>query len=228
MSASDNANCTITRTCRRRVVLRPPVRARPASLSAAAGFDRRTKSAGATPAATVAARARPVTKATILQSTPTSSVIGSPKLDIKGTVQLASQTDTTSAADAPTTPSSRVSIMTCRTSRPRRAPSAARTAISCERSVARVTSRFATFAHATMSTSNAAPSNTRKGDPVACGSIESPSRPEVNASTIGRGRPARRATSPSTAFRSAAARSSPTPERRRPITVSQLDVRFGR
>ena len=50
-----------------------------------------------------------------------------------------------------------LSVSNCRTMRPRPAPSAARTAISRCRAVARASSRFATFAHAISSTSVTAP-----------------------------------------------------------------------
>ena len=60
---------------------------------------------------------------------------------------------TTNPTAPAATPSSRLSARSCRNSRPRPAPSAARTAISCRRPVARASSRLATLTHAISSTS---------------------------------------------------------------------------
>ena len=57
-------------------------------------------------------------------------------------------------AAPPSTKSSTVSVRSCRTSRARPAPIARRNAISCRRETARASSTPATFAHATMSTSD--------------------------------------------------------------------------
>ena len=61
----------------------------------------------------------------------------------------------------PAAPISRLSVRSCRTSRPRPAPIAARSAISRSRTDARASSRFATFVHAISSTQATAPSSTR-------------------------------------------------------------------
>ncbi len=59
----------------------------------------------------------------------------------------------------PIAASTRLSINSCRTSRPRLAPNASRTEISRPRVVARASSRFATFAQAMSSTSPTTPNN---------------------------------------------------------------------
>ena len=56
-----------------------------------------------------------------------------------------------------TSPSSTLSVSSCRTIRPRPAPMAARTDISRARAVARASNRLATFAHAISRTSVTAP-----------------------------------------------------------------------
>jgi hypothetical protein len=68
----------------------------------------------------------------------------------------------TSPIAPPATASSRLSASSCRTTRQRPAPSAARIEISRDRPTARESIRFATFAHAIISTNPTAPSSTRK------------------------------------------------------------------
>ena len=71
-------------------------------------------------------------------------------------------TTTAKPPAAPRRNSTRISVRSCRSSRPRPAPSAARTAISRRRAVYRAESIAATFTPAISSTSAAAPSSTLK------------------------------------------------------------------
>ena len=74
---------------------------------------------------------------------------------------------TTRLASPPSAARIRFSVSTCRTSRPPLAPSAARTASSCWRWQPRASSRLATLAQATSSTSDTAPSRIISGVRVA-------------------------------------------------------------
>ena len=69
------------------------------------------------------------------------------------------QLATTSPAAPPRTPSATLSVRSCRTSRPRLAPRAWRTAISLRRAAARASRRFARLAHAIASAMPAAPTS---------------------------------------------------------------------
>ena len=78
---------------------------------------------------------------------------------------------------APQSESRTLSVMSCRTRRPRPAPSAVRTAISLSRAVARTSRRFATLAQAMSSTNATAPSMMSSGFRMS---------PTVNSCTVAR------------------------------------------
>ena len=83
-------------------------------------------------------------------------------------------------AAAPASASSRLSVRSCRTTRQRPAPSAARIASSRRLPPARISSRLATFAHATSRTSVTAPSRISSGsreEPVSCSRIGTTAAP---------------------------------------------------
>ncbi len=226
--ASESAHCTTTSARRSRLVCRPAEIARPPSASASAVTDRSTPMTGASPAAPTATIIRATTNAASRQSVRISSVTGRPKSPRSGTNSRAIAAAVASARTAPRPPIIAVSIASSRAIRPARAPRAARTAISRERSVARARSRLATFAHATTSTSSAAPSSSINGCADVTGSPESPCRPSATVSTLGRARPTVGASALSTRLRSAAAASRVTPGRSRPMSDSQLAPRRSR
>ena len=107
----------------------------------------------------------------------------------------------------PMTDSSRLSVSSCRTMRPRLAPSARRSASSGPRTVPRASRSAATFAHAIRSTSATAAST------VTSGSV---AHPNITSRT---GRARTPHWPPDIAPRSAAAASSVTPGRKRPTTL---------
>ncbi len=87
------------------------------------------------------------------------SVRGVPRGAIASSASMP-QPPSTTPAMPPIAASSRLSVSSCRTSRPRPAPSATRTATSRARAEARASSRLATLAHAINSTNATAPSST--------------------------------------------------------------------
>ena len=84
-------------------------------------------------------------------------VSGGTSARIAGSAAYASAVPTAPAASA----SSRLSVSNCCTSRPRPAPSAARTVISRCRAAALESIRFETFAHAISSSTDTAPNRTQ-------------------------------------------------------------------
>ena len=114
-------------------------------------------SAGTRPNTTLVATAIAIVKASTRQSTPTSPSRGMLAGPIAISARVA-QNATTSPATPPARPSTTLSARNCCTSRQRPAPSAARTATSRVRPLARASSRLATFTQATRRTSVTAPS----------------------------------------------------------------------
>ena len=122
-------------------------------------------------------------------------------------------------------PGRRLSVISCRTSRAGRAPSARRTAISCSRAAPRCSRRFATFEHTISSTSAAMPSITANSGP---------SRSTGPMSSTRAVRPRPRSTGKLAASRApvdcadARAEASVAPAARRPNTPSQRASRSSR
>ena len=145
--------CAITRVARRRLIaLDGPADSR---LSAAAGLSCRISSSGARPHTTV-------------MPTPAAQAAAMPRRSGANTRRSASWSKksagiirTVHAASSipnapPVTEMTTLSESSCVTSRPRAAPSATRTDISCERTEARASRNKATFAQATRNTAPAA------------------------------------------------------------------------
>ena len=114
--------------------------------------------AGTTPNSRLAATEATSVKASTRPSIPISAARGSPS-GASATNAATPQRASTRPAPADTAASSRLSVINCATIRPRPAPSAARTASSLARPVARAISRFATFAHAINNTRPTAPNS---------------------------------------------------------------------
>ena len=148
-SNSASAICPLTRTGSqrdRRRVARTPVPSVDSGPAAVAC------SAGTTANRTAVASATSVVNARTRGLGATSMSMGRLLVDIRVTrARLAADarpTASVAAASASTSPS----ISSCRTTRPRLAPSASRSAISCRRAVARASRRLATLAHVISST----------------------------------------------------------------------------
>ena len=162
-STSENAICATTRNRRRPKRSRAAVTPRPSAFMAAPGATWVARSAGASPNSRQVRRAsalvKPSTRASGLRSTNRrlASVVRN------ATRPALSQCASTAPAAAPTTASSTLSAISCRTMRPREAPMASRTAISRSRAVARASIRLARFAQAMSSTSAVMTSRTHSG-----------------------------------------------------------------
>ena len=98
--------------------------------------------------------------ANTVQSNATSCMRGM-RSEPNATSRLLVHRATSTPARPPASASSRLSIMNCRTSRARDAPSAALVATSCIRLLVSASSRFATLAHAAISTSATAPKSSQ-------------------------------------------------------------------
>ena len=156
-STSASAISQATRVLRRRPPWVPPVPPGAPSASEPARSVREARSAGkmpkrspvATESAAVYASTRPSSSKVIQYGTST------PRVE---TSQCSHQVPTSTPAAPPASAISTLSVSSCRTMRPRPAPSAARTAISRRRAAPRARSMLPTLAQAISSTKPTAPS----------------------------------------------------------------------
>ena len=155
--ASATSTTTIARVQRRP---RAPVAVRVPSFNASDACERDSTSAGTRPKR----MAVPPTTASANASSRTSIVVCARRGTDAGSAAIASVSRPIALkppAMVPAAASTRLSTRTWRTRRRRDAPSAARTAISRARTVARASSRLATLRHAVTSRSATAPSRTK-------------------------------------------------------------------
>ena len=124
------------------------------ALSAALGATRAARHAGASPNASPVNTAIATLNHSTVASSRRSRKIGRPAGDRYVTSSLSPHRAITSPRAAPNVDSNKLSVTSCRITRPRAAPSATRIAISRRRTAARASNKFATFAQAIKSTTN--------------------------------------------------------------------------
>ncbi len=162
---SATASATSPTTRARRSRCRPDVVRCPPSLSAVAVASPVRCSSGASPKTTPAASATASVKASTRQSSDTPADRGRLSGNAVSRARRPPTAKTRPSA-APSSESRHPSAMNCRSSRPRLAPSADRTASSLCRDSARASSRLARFAHAISSTNSTAPWSTQTAVPA--------------------------------------------------------------
>ena len=173
-----SATCAATSVCRSRP--RGPVPVADVAFSVAPTSGRDARSAGTRPARMAAATESVVAKIRLRPSSPLSNATG---YGVGGTNRFSRPDAQFAATRPPAHPaadSSRLSTSSCRTMRPREAPTARRTAISRWRPAARTRSRPATFAHAMSSTS---PTITIRMPNTGNSSVPAPARQSGTART---------------------------------------------
>ena len=158
-STRESANSTITSAFRSRPRRKPPLTPLPESFSGSTILRRASCSAGASPKSSAVKTVRPRLNANTGRSNPISASFGIAPSGMKVTSALMPAYAKPQPTTVPPSPSSTLSTSSCRTTRHRLAPSAARIAISRSRAVDRAKSMFATLAQAiSKSSATAAPS----------------------------------------------------------------------
>ena len=150
------ATSTTSRAVRTRSRGEPVPRLRPPSLRTVWRSGRARRSAGTRPKSRVATRPSPRARASTGPSSRTWSSRGMEAGLAPRIARMAAAAKASPAAH-PARPSTRLSVRSWRTIRPRPAPSAARTAISRDRAAPRASSRFATLTQAISSTQSDRP-----------------------------------------------------------------------
>ena len=154
-SAISTATKTLCVRCRE------PLDPRPPSFNVSPRLERASLSAGASPKKIPTSSATPRVKSRTCRSTPISFTRGS-AAGREFKTDLVPQYASSSPAPALASESTTLSVSSCRTTRTRPAPSAARIVNSRVRPVARASSRLATLAHAISRTKPTAPSSTSR------------------------------------------------------------------